>query len=70
VVVVEEEAADHEPIKTHEEMKKVILTQSQLKRLGTEFDASTIRELVVGCFVRVNIPGLPQAYSDRIFVCN
>jgi hypothetical protein len=49
-----------------DEMKKIVLTQSQLKILAKS--EPTFRRIVVGCFIRVNIPGLPLSYSDRVFV--
>ena len=56
-----------EPIQSTEEMKKIILTQGQLKLLATS-ELYVFRQTVIGAFVRVNIPGLPSNYSDRVFV--
>nr|CAD2186247.1 unnamed protein product [Meloidogyne enterolobii] len=56
-----------EPIQSTEEMKKIILTQGQLKLLATS-ELYVFRQTVIGAFVRVNIPGLPSNYSDRVFI--
>ncbi|KAF7626127.1 hypothetical protein Mgra_00009705 [Meloidogyne graminicola] len=53
-----------QPIQSTVELKKIVLTQGQLKLLATT-DPSTFRNIVIGCFVRVHIPGLPLSYSDR-----
>ncbi|KAF7633025.1 hypothetical protein Mgra_00007606 [Meloidogyne graminicola] len=55
-----------QPIQSTVELKKIVLTQGQLKLLATT-DPSTFRNIVIGCFVRVHIPGLPLSYSDRVF---
>nr|CAD2163811.1 unnamed protein product [Meloidogyne enterolobii] len=56
-----------EPNQSTEEMKKIILTQGQLKLLATS-ELYVFRQTVIGAFVRVNIPGLPSNYSDRVFI--
>lgn len=54
-------------LQTHEEMRRLILTQAQLKRLQS-LDYDLFREAVVGFYVRVNVAGLPSKTCASIFV--
>ncbi|KAL3118151.1 hypothetical protein niasHT_001925 [Heterodera trifolii] len=60
-----EDPAKH--IQTPEEMKRLILTQGQLKRLQL-LDIEQYRQAVIGFYVRVNYPGLPSKFSTTIFI--
>uniref|UniRef100_A0A914HA26 Plus3 domain-containing protein n=1 Tax=Globodera rostochiensis TaxID=31243 RepID=A0A914HA26_GLORO len=60
-----EDPAKH--IQTPEEMKRLILSQGQLKRLQS-LDFDQFHEAVVGFYVRVNYQGLPSKFSTTIFI--
>uniref|UniRef100_A0A183BKM8 Receptor-mediated endocytosis protein 6 n=1 Tax=Globodera pallida TaxID=36090 RepID=A0A183BKM8_GLOPA len=62
---IDEDPAKH--IQTPEEMKRLILSQGQLKRLQT-LDFDQFHEAVVGFYVRVNYQGLPSKFSTTIFI--
>jgi len=51
------------------ELKKIVLTKSRLNVLA-EASAESFHKAVIGCFVRVHVPGIAEHFKDLLFVRN
>nr|CAD2169361.1 unnamed protein product [Meloidogyne enterolobii] len=48
------------------ELKKIVLTKSRLNVLA-EASAESFHKAVIGCFVRVHVPGIAEHFKDLLF---
>ncbi|CAK5074984.1 unnamed protein product [Meloidogyne enterolobii] len=58
--------ANAENLNITNELKKIVLTKTRLNVLG-EASAESFHKAVIGCFVRVHVPGIAEHFKDLLF---
>ncbi|KAL7073107.1 hypothetical protein ACQ4LE_007901 [Meloidogyne hapla] len=57
---------DDERVNMTEELKKIVLTKTRLNVLS-EASADSFHNAVIGCFVRVHVPGIAEQFKNLLF---